>query len=64
MKAFCGFYRLLYNTGTEKLDQLYARFSVRKRIVRPQFARTHAIACALYGSLRPGGRFVADRQAL
>lgn len=47
--------------GREKLDQLYARvFGAEAGIVRPQFVSgTHAIACALYGSLRPGGRLLS-----
>ncbi|NLN06322.1 MAG: hypothetical protein GX167_01715 [Firmicutes bacterium] len=42
--------------GREKLDKLYARvFGAEAAIVRPHFVSgTHAIACALYGVLKPG----------
>ncbi|HHX73828.1 MAG TPA: hypothetical protein GX699_02850 [Firmicutes bacterium] len=42
--------------GREKLDRLYARvFGAEAAIVRPHFVSgTHAIACALYGVLKPG----------
>ncbi|KAJ1638982.1 cystathionine beta-lyase family protein [Pavlovales sp. CCMP2436] len=42
--------------GREKIDAIYARlFGAEAALVRVQmFSGTHAIACALYGVLRPG----------
>jgi len=47
--------------GREKLDSLYAEvFGGEAGLVRPQFVSgTHAIACALYGILKPGDRLVS-----
>lgn len=42
--------------GRDKLDAVYARiFGAQSALVRPHFVNgTHAIACALFGNLRPG----------
>ncbi|MBR1781325.1 MAG: methionine gamma-lyase family protein [Oscillospiraceae bacterium] len=42
--------------GRDQLDRIYARiFGTEDALVRLQFVNgTHAIACALYGALRPG----------
>jgi cystathionine beta-lyase family protein involved in aluminum resistance len=51
-----------YNdVGREKLDCLYANvFGAEAGLVRPQFVSgTHAIACCLYGILRPGDRLLS-----
>ncbi len=51
-----------YNeTGREKTEAIYAAiFCGEKAIVRPQLVSgTHAIACCLYGILRPGDCFLA-----
>ena len=47
--------------GREKLDALYAQaFGGEAAIVRPHFVSgTHAIACALYGILKPGDRILS-----
>lgn len=44
------------DTGRERIDQLFAGvFGAQAGLVRVQFASgTHAIACALFGLLRPG----------
>lgn len=42
--------------GRDKLDEIYAQlFGTEAALVRIQFVNgTHAIACALYGALKPG----------
>jgi cystathionine beta-lyase family protein involved in aluminum resistance len=47
--------------GRETLDQVFARvFEAEAAAVRVQFVSgTHAIACALYGTLRPGDEMLA-----
>lgn len=50
-----------HDLGRHKLDSLYARvFGAEAGLVRPQFVSgTHAIACSLYGVLKPGNRLVS-----
>eukprot|EP00466_Bigelowiella_natans_P008748 jgi/Bigna1/58029/fgenesh1_pm.48_\ len=47
--------------GRETLDKIYAEiFGAESALVRVQlFSGTHAIACALYGVLRPGDKMLA-----
>lgn len=48
------------DSGREVIERLYARlFGGQKSLVRSQFASgTHALACALFGVLRPGDELV------
>lgn len=47
--------------GREKIEQIYARlFGCEEALVRLQFVSgTHAIACGLFGNLRPGDEMVS-----
>lgn len=49
------------DTGRELLDQVYAElFAAEAALVRLQFVSgTHAIACGLFGNLRPGDELVS-----
>ena len=50
-----------HDFGREKLDQVFAEiFGAEAGLVRPQFVSgTHAIACCLYGVLKPDSRLVS-----
>jgi len=49
------------DVGREKIEEVFARtFRTEAALVRLQFASgTHAIACALFGVLRPGDRLIS-----
>lgn len=49
------------DVGREKIDEVFARtFRTEAALVRAQFGSgTHAIACGLFGALRPGDRLIA-----
>jgi cystathionine beta-lyase family protein involved in aluminum resistance len=51
----------LEDEGREKLDKIYARiFGTQAALVRWQFSSgTHALACLLYGNLKPGDELLA-----
>lgn len=51
----------LNDTSRDKLEQIYSEvFASEKSLVRPQIASgTHALACVLFGLLRPGDRVVS-----